>query len=90
MKINVSALTGTLGLFWSMAILIVASMNLIWPTYGRPFLELIASVYPGYHAEPSLGQVAVGGLYGLLDGALCGLLLGWVYNFFSARLAPTA
>jgi hypothetical protein len=89
MRINVSALTVTLGLFWGATIAIVAYTNLIWPGYGRPFLELVASVYPGYHAAPSLGQVIVGGLYGLVDGSLCGFLLACIYNSLSARPAAT-
>ena len=42
MKFNVIALTLTAGLIWGAAILIVASANLIWPDYGRVFLDVVA------------------------------------------------
>ena len=57
MRINVIALSATAALFWSAAILVVASANLIWPTYGRAFLELAASMYPGYHPSPAIGSI---------------------------------
>jgi hypothetical protein len=41
MRISVSALTITLGVFWGAAVAIVAVTNLIWPSYGRPFLEVV-------------------------------------------------
>src|SRR6267378_4286656 len=52
MRFNAIALSATVALFWGAAILVVASANLIWPTYGRAFLELAASIYPGYHPSP--------------------------------------
>jgi len=85
MRFNVTALTLTVGLFWGAAMLIVASANLIWPSYGGAFLELAASVYPGYQPASGIGSVITGTLYGLVDGALGGAVFGWVYNFL-ARL----
>jgi len=41
---------------------------------------MISSVYPGYHADPSIGSVIVGTLYGLVDGAVGGALFAWIYN----------
>jgi hypothetical protein len=43
----------------------------------------MASVYPGYTGEPSFGQVIVGTLYGLVDGAIGGALIAWLYNRFA-------
>ena len=37
--------------------------NLIWDGYGEDFLDVMASVYPGYDATASFGQVIVGTLY---------------------------
>ena len=47
MRFSVTLLGLTLGVFWGAAILIVAVANLIWPSYGRAFLDLAASLYPG-------------------------------------------
>jgi hypothetical protein len=83
MRINVIALSVTAALLWGAAILIVASANLIWPGYGGAFLELVASVYPGYDPGPGIGSIITGTLYGLVDGAIAGAVVGWLYNFIS-------
>jgi len=90
MRINVIALSATAALFWSAAILVVASANLIWPTYGRAFLELAASMYPGYHPSPAIGSIITGTLYGLVDGAIAGAIFGWIYNFLSRQFPGSA
>jgi hypothetical protein len=46
------------------------------------FLQLMASIYPGYDASPTIGSVIVGTLYALLDGAIAGLIFAWLYNLF--------
>jgi hypothetical protein len=83
MRINVIALSVTAALFWSTAILIVASANLIWPGYGGAFLALAASVYPGYDPGQGIGSIITGTLYGLVDGAIAGAIFGWLYNLIS-------
>ena len=50
------------------------------PRYGREFLELVASIYPGYKPRPKLSQVAVGTAYAVVDGAVGGALFAWLYN----------
>jgi len=83
MKFNVKSLALTAGLFWGVAILIVALANLIWPPYGRAFLDLSASIYPGYRPGTGFGSVITGTLYALVDGAICGALFAWLYNLLS-------
>ena len=90
MRFNVIALSATVALFWGAAILVVASANLIWPTYGRAFLELAASIYPGYHPSPAIGSIITGTLYGLVDGAIAGAVFGWLYNLLSRQLPNSA
>jgi hypothetical protein len=63
--------------------LLVGLSNLIWPSYGGAFLEVMASLYPGYHATASFGQVIVGTMYGVVDGAVAGAVFAWVYNRFA-------
>jgi len=84
-RFNVKALALTIGLFSGLAILIVASANLIWPSYGRTFLDLVASVYPGYHPSSGIGSVVTGTLYGFVDGAIGGGVFGWLYNLLAHR-----
>jgi hypothetical protein len=85
MKLNVKALALTVGILWALAVLVVGAANLIWSGYGGAFLQLIASIYPGYHAAGSPGDLIVGTLYALLDGAIGGLVFGWLYNLFIGK-----
>lgn len=81
MKLNVKALATVGALIWGiLGMLLMGIANLIWPSYGRDFLQVMASVYPGYHATRSIAQVIVGALYGCVDGAACGAVFGWLYN----------
>ena len=80
MRLNVTALGLAMGLIWGAAILLAAAANQIWPDYGRGFLDLMASVYPGYRPASGAGSIVVGALYGLVDGAVAGGLLAWIYN----------
>jgi hypothetical protein len=90
MRFKVPALALTVGLLWGAAMLIVASANLIWPSYGRTFLDLAASVYPGYHPASGIGSVVTGTLYGLVDGAIGGAVFGWLYNLLAHRRTSAA
>ena len=85
MKSNVSALALAAGLLWGAAIFMVALANMLWPEYGRAFLEVIDSIYPGYHTGTGFGSVISGTLYALLDGAVAGAILGWLYNRLAHR-----
>jgi len=90
MKLNVLAFAVAAALLWSGAIFLVGIANLIWPSYGVFFLELVASVYPGYHAAPEFGSVIIGTLYGLVDGLIAGLIFGWLYNLLAGCFSKTA
>jgi len=43
-RFNIAALALAAGLFWGAAILIVSAANLLWPGYGRLFLDLAGSI----------------------------------------------
>ena len=81
MKLNVKAIAFASATLWSLAVFLTGLANLIWPTYGQGFLQLVASIYPGYDATPNLLQVIVGTLYGIADGAIGGALFAWLYNW---------
>ena len=90
MQMNIKALAFAFALTWAGAIFVTGLVNLIWPGYGGAFLETVASVYPGYHGTGSLTQLIVGTLYGLLDGFIGGLVVGWLYNLFACRGTATS
>ncbi len=83
MKLSVKSLTITSAVLWGGACLMVALLNIISPGYGKAFLDVVSSIYPGYQVTGSLGSVIVGTLYALLDGAVGGALFGWIYNCFA-------
>jgi hypothetical protein len=82
MKFNVSAVAATSALIWSGAVLTVGIANAIEPRYGRDFLRLVSSIYPGYKAEPTPEQIAVGTAYAAVDGAVGGAIFAALYNCF--------
>ena len=87
MRINIKAAALTAGVVWGvLAMFAIGVGNLLSPGYGQTFLDVMASVYPGYMAEPSFGQVLIGALYGALDGAIGGVVFAWLYNTVASRL----
>lgn len=87
MRINIVAAALTVGLVWGVLGMLVTGVgNLLVPGYGQGLLDVMASVYPGYAATPTLGQVIIGTLYGMLDGAIVGTVFAWLYNTLAARL----
>ncbi len=88
MTLNVKAAALTVGLVWGILGMLATGVgNLVVPGYGQALLYVMASVYPGYAATPSVGQVIIGTLYGLVDGAVVGAVIAWLYNTIASRLA---
>ena len=89
MSLNLKALALTAALIWGGAIFLVGVGNLASPDYGSAFLELIASIYPGY-TPAGFGSVIVATLYGMLDGLVAGAIVAWLYNkvFWGLALFP--
>ena len=87
MRLSVKALAITSAVLWGGCILLVGLINLAVPSYGANFLQWISSVYPGFYALRTFLDVCVGTGYGLVDGALAGLVFGWLYNLFAPRVA---
>ena len=85
MRLNLRALALTAGILWGTVVFLTGILNLTWEGYGDAFLNIIASLYPGYDADCSFGDLLVGTLYALVDGAVCGLAFGWLYNLFSGK-----
>jgi hypothetical protein len=87
MQFNLRALMLTTGLLWGGAVLLVAIANLIWTGYGAAFLQLVASIYPGYQAGTGIGSVVLVTIYAFIDGAIGGAIFGWLYNTLSKKFA---
>jgi len=89
MRLNIFAFSVAAGLLWGGIVLMVAVANLVWPEYGVAFLELTASIYPGYAPGTGPGSVITGTLYGLADGTIGGAIFGWLYNGLSRCCSGT-
>jgi len=82
MRVSVRGLTLALALLWGGCVLLVGVINLAVPAYGLNFLQLMSSIYPGFHASRGFADVMVGTVYAIVDGAIGGLVFGWLYNLF--------
>ncbi len=86
MRLSAKSMAITAAVVWGGYVMWATGiLNLIWPKYGEHFLLTMSSVYPGYHATRTIGDVLVGTGYGMVDGAIGGLLFAWVYNLFADR-----
>ena len=83
MKLSIKGLALTSAILWGIAMLGMGLANLVWGSYGQQFLQMMASVYPGYHAIRSVSGVIVGTLYGFADGLIGGAVFAWLYNQFA-------
>ena len=87
MRLSIKAMGLAFGLIWGGCLLVVGAANLIWPGYGQAFLQLCASIYPGYRPGTGIGSVVTGTIYALLDGGVGGAVFAWLYNLFAGRTA---
>ncbi len=83
MKLDVKGMALAFGLVWGGSMLLVGVAEAVGADYGQAFLAVMASVYPGYSATGAFGDAIVGALYGLVDGAVGGAVLAWLYNRLS-------
>ena len=90
MRIQPKAMAAAFGVLWGGCMLTVGLIHHASPSYGADFLQMMSSVYPGYHASQSWSSIFLGTLYGLADGVAGGFLLGWIYDFLLARFRSSA
>lgn len=83
MKLSIKALAIASATIWGGAMLITGLANMMWPDYASAFLDIMASVYPGYSATGNIGQVINGTLYAAIDGLIGGAVFAWIYNAFA-------
>ncbi len=88
MRLSLKGLAFACAVLSGGAILFFGLINLASPSYGMEFLKIASSVYPGFHNSRKFVDVLVGTGYGLVDGAIAGLLLGWLYNLFIPSVQP--
>lgn len=86
-QVSKLALALTLALLWGCAMAVIGTVHAIVPSYGAEFFAFMASIYPGISGSGTPADIAVGVLYGLLDGFFAGYVIAWLYNLIVRRLA---
>ena len=89
MRLSMKGMIAASALLWGGCILFLGLLNLAMPTYAMNFLQAISSVYPWFHASRTFGDVIIGTIDALIDGAVAGFLFAWLYNTFSGHAAQT-
>ena len=77
------ALTGAAAILWGACMFLVGVANMRFHSYGTDFLQMMGSLYPGFHANGSFGEVLIGTVYGFVDGAVFGYLFGALYRWLA-------
>lgn len=80
MRLQLRAAAIAAGIFWAVLVGGVGLLNWWFGDYGAAFLHGVSSIYPGFEGDGALADVGLGALYALVDGAIGGLLLAWLYN----------
>jgi len=87
MKLSLKGLAIAVALLCGGCIFVVGIVNLASPSYGMEFLKVVSSIYPGFKASGTFVDVLVGTGYGIVDGAIGGFLIAWLYNLFAKPAA---
>ncbi len=80
MKFNVAAAAIAGGVGFAIAIGASGILNMIFDGYGKAFLDVMASVYPGYKATGTAGDLVIGCFYAATDGIIAGGGMALLYN----------
>ena len=82
MKLNIKALALAAGIFWGAGMFLTGIANMMYPDYAVKFLEVMASIYPGYQPFTGFTSVIIGTVYGFIDAGISGAIFAWLYNCF--------
>ena len=85
MRLSAKAMALAIGLLWGGGVAVAALVHLANPSYGNSFLDVVSSIYPGFHGARSLGDAVVGTAYGLIDGTVGGFIFASLYNLFAGQ-----
>lgn len=83
MKLNPNKIGLVCGLLWGGFLTFLTIIAVLFPPYGKAFIEVIASVYPGYTI--SWTGAAIGLIYGFIDWYIGGVIFAWLYNYIGKK-----
>ena len=79
MRLNVKGLTLACGLVWGAGVLLLGLAGAAG--WGRALVEVLGSLYIGF--RPTVVGSVIGGIWALIDGAVGGAVVAWLYNRLS-------
>jgi hypothetical protein len=50
------------------------------PGYGEPLVQIMISLFPGYHGTSGLGPLLTAAGYVMVDATIWAAVLAWLYN----------
>jgi len=76
-KLDIKALGLAVGIFWGLYCALLGMVAMLFGC-GTGLVELLSDYYVGF--KPTLLGSMVGGIWGLVDGFICGGVVAWLYN----------
>ncbi|MGD8305469.1 MAG: bacteriophage holin [Ignavibacteria bacterium] len=83
MELSKRALGLSIGLTWGLTIML-ATWWLLVDGSGGMTISKLSNFYIGY--SYSWGGAVIGFLWGFVDGFIGGVVIAWLYNFFSKKI----
>jgi hypothetical protein len=81
MKLNVKALTFSLGITWGLYMLVLGWVGAFG--WGEEAIIIFSSFYIGFEAS-FVGGI-IGAIWGFIDGVVGGLIIAFLYNSFCTK-----
>lgn len=83
MKLNVTAFAVTCALVWGVGIFLVTWWVIAFEgSVGTP--TVLGRIYRGYTLSPAGSFIGL--IWGLVDGAIGGVIFAWLYNLLAGRM----
>lgn len=79
-KLNVKALGLSLGITWSVSLVLMGVIAMI-SGWGASFVSGIGKLYIGY--QPTIAGCIIGAMWGFIDAGIGGVVIAWLYNKFA-------
>ncbi len=81
-KLSIKAMGLAIGVTWAVYITFLG-LFACYMNWGTPFVDIMGSLYIGY--KPTIIGSIIGGAWALVDGAVAGVIIAWVYNKFASE-----
>lgn len=78
-RLGVNSLGLALGVTYGLGMLFIGLLAALFGWWTE-IITLAGKLYIGF--EPTIPGSIIGGIYGFIDGYICGALIAWLYNKF--------